>query len=64
MRRTAVSSKGRVTIPAELRKKLGFSPGMHVEWSKENGSLILTAVTTRRTRVVRGSLKTRQTTDD
>jgi|HubBroStandDraft_6_1064221.scaffolds.fasta_scaffold2453695_1 AbrB family looped-hinge helix DNA binding protein len=50
MRRTVVSSKGRVTIPAELRKRLGLNPGTHVTWSKENEKLVLTPPTRRRSR--------------
>jgi AbrB family looped-hinge helix DNA binding protein len=48
MRHIVISSKGRVTIPVDLRKKLGLNPGTHVDWSKENGKLVLTAATTRR----------------
>jgi len=51
MRRTVISSKGRVTIPAELRKKLGLSPGTHINWTKENGKLVLSR---RGTRGVKG----------
>jgi AbrB family looped-hinge helix DNA binding protein len=58
MRRIVISSKGRVTIPAELRKKLGLNPGTRVDWSKANEKLVLTPVTTRRTREVGGSLRT------
>jgi AbrB family looped-hinge helix DNA binding protein len=58
MRRAVISSKGRVTIPAKLRKKLGFSPGIHVEWSKKNGKLVLTPVSTRRIEKLERSLKT------
>jgi AbrB family looped-hinge helix DNA binding protein len=55
MGRTVITSKGRVTIPAELRKKLGLNPGMRVDWSKENEKLVLKPVTTRRAREVRDS---------
>ncbi len=58
MRRTAISSKGRVTIPAGLRKKLGLIPGTHISWSKENEKLVLTPVTTRRIREAKRSLGT------
>ncbi len=50
MRRTVISSKGRVTIPAELRKRLELNPGTHVTWSKENEKLVLTPPTRRRSR--------------
>ena len=63
MRRTTISSKGRVTIPADLRKKLGLDPGTHVNWSKENEKLVLTPVNGRGIRQVRGS-EPEQTTND
>jgi AbrB family looped-hinge helix DNA binding protein len=61
MRRIVISSKGRVTIPAELRKKLGLNPGTHVNWSKENEKLVLTPLTRRRSRK---SGRPRPTTND
>jgi AbrB family looped-hinge helix DNA binding protein len=53
MRRVVISSRGRVTIPAQLRKKLDLNPGTHVIRSKEKGKLVLTPLTTRRVREVR-----------
>jgi AbrB family looped-hinge helix DNA binding protein len=50
MRRIVISSKGRVTIPSELRKKLGLNPGTHVNWSKDNEKLVLTPVARLRSR--------------
>jgi AbrB family looped-hinge helix DNA binding protein len=41
MKRNAVSSDGRITIPAELRKKLKLKPGTIMSWREENGRLIL-----------------------
>jgi len=35
-----------VTIPAELRNKLGLNPGTRVDWSKQDGRLVLTAAMT------------------
>jgi AbrB family looped-hinge helix DNA binding protein len=46
MRRAVISSKGRVTIPAELRNKLELNPGTRVDWSKQDGRLVLTAAVT------------------
>jgi AbrB family looped-hinge helix DNA binding protein len=46
MRRIVISSKGRVTIPAELRKKLGLNPGTHVNWSTEMEKIVLNPLTT------------------
>jgi len=62
MRRIAISSKGRVTIPSDLRKKLGLNPGTRVNWSKENEKLILVPATTRRTRRIRKAFES-QTND-
>jgi AbrB family looped-hinge helix DNA binding protein len=41
MKRNSVSSDGRITIPAELRKKLKLKPGTVMSWKEENGRLIL-----------------------
>jgi len=37
MRRTKISTKRRVTIPAELRERFNIKPGTEINWSKENG---------------------------
>ena len=42
MRRTAISTRGRVTIPADLRERLGIKPGTQITWHKEEGRLVLT----------------------
>jgi AbrB family looped-hinge helix DNA binding protein len=42
MRFSAISTRGRVTIPAELRERLDIKPGTHINWSKEQGRLVLT----------------------
>jgi AbrB family looped-hinge helix DNA binding protein len=44
MGRTAISAKGRITIPAELRKKLRLSEGDLLNLSEENGRIILTPI--------------------
>jgi AbrB family looped-hinge helix DNA binding protein len=44
MQRSLISTKGRVTIPADLRKKFGIKPGTRIRWKKENGRLVLTPV--------------------
>jgi AbrB family looped-hinge helix DNA binding protein len=64
MRRTIISSKGRVTIPAELRKKLGLNPGTHINWSKENEKLVLTPLNMRRSPQSGGPSRPRPTTND
>lgn len=34
-----MTSKGQVTVPAELRKELGLEPGDRVEFVRENGTI-------------------------
>ena len=63
MRRVVISSKGRVTIQAELRKKLGLNLGTHVNWSKEKEKLLLTPLPTRRMREVRLLSRPKPTTN-
>jgi AbrB family looped-hinge helix DNA binding protein len=42
MATAAVTSKGQITIPVEVRKKLGLKPGDHVRFIEgENGEYIL-----------------------
>lgn len=55
--RTVVSSKGQVVIPAELREEYGLDKGTPATWTKEDGRLVLTPMTERRIREIRGSLK-------
>lgn len=54
-----ISSKGQVIIPADLRDRLGLEKGTRATWSEHNGRLVLTPITSRRIREVRGSLKPR-----
>ena len=37
---TTVSSKGQVTIPKELRERLGIQPGTVLEFAAERGRLV------------------------
>jgi len=55
--RTVVSSKGQVVIPAELREKLGLGKGTPATWTEEEGRLVLTPMTMRRIKEIRGFLK-------
>jgi AbrB family looped-hinge helix DNA binding protein len=55
--RTTVSSRGQVVIPAELRQQLGIKQGTPATWSEEGGRLVLTPVTERRLKEIRGFLK-------
>jgi len=47
MRRTKTNAKGQVTIPAELRERLGIEKGTRVNWKEDRGRLVLTPMTQR-----------------
>ena len=55
--RTVISSKGQVVIPAELREEYGLGKGTPATWTEEEGRLVLTPMTARRIREIRGFLK-------
>jgi AbrB family looped-hinge helix DNA binding protein len=55
--RTVVSSKGQVVIPAELREEFGLDKGTPATWTEEEGRLVLTPMTMRRIKEIRGFLK-------
>lgn len=55
--RTVVSSKGQVVIPAELREQYGLDKGTPATWTEEEGRLVLTPMTMRRIKEIRGFLK-------
>jgi AbrB family looped-hinge helix DNA binding protein len=55
--RTVISSKGQVVIPAELREQLGLQKGTPATWTEEKGRLVLTPITEKRIREIRGFLK-------
>jgi AbrB family looped-hinge helix DNA binding protein len=44
--RSSISTRGRVTIPVDLRKRLGLKAGTRVNWMKQDGRLILTTAAT------------------
>lgn len=56
MHRSVVSTQGRITIPAELRKKLRIKPGTLLHWSEDDGRLVLLS-TKRLLNEIRGFLK-------
>ncbi len=45
MQRTKTNAKGQVTIPVELRDRLGIENGTHINWREERGRLVLTPMT-------------------
>jgi bifunctional DNA-binding transcriptional regulator/antitoxin component of YhaV-PrlF toxin-antitoxin module len=44
-------------IPAELREQLGLQKGTPATWTEEKGRLVLTPITEKRIREIRGFLK-------
>ena len=36
-----LSPQGQISIPAEIRKRLGLSPGSVLEWDDRNGEIIV-----------------------
>ena len=57
MRRTKINAKGQITIPAELRERLGIEKGTRINWKEERGRLVLTPMTERFIHECRGILK-------
>ena len=55
--RTVISSKGQVVIPAKLREEYGLDKGTAATWTDEGGRLVLTPMTMRRIKEIRGFLK-------
>jgi AbrB family looped-hinge helix DNA binding protein len=56
---TIISSKGQVVIPAELREQYGLDKGTRATWTEDEGRLVLTPMTMRRIKEIRGFLKPR-----
>ena len=36
-----LTSQGQVSIPAEIRRRLGIGPGAVVEWDEEDGQIVV-----------------------
>lgn len=39
--RSKVTSQGQISVPAEVRKKLGIVPGSILEWEEEGGKMVV-----------------------
>ncbi len=39
-----VTSQGQISVPAEVRKKLGVGPGSTLEWDEEGGQIVVRRV--------------------
>lgn len=36
-----VTAQGQISVPREIRKRLGIGPGSVLEWEEEDGSIVL-----------------------
>jgi antitoxin PrlF len=36
-----VTSQGQISVPAEVRKRLGIGPGSIIEWEEKDGSMVV-----------------------
>jgi antitoxin PrlF len=39
--RSKLTSQGQISIPAEVRRKLGVGPGSILEWKEESGKMVV-----------------------
>ena len=39
--RSRVTSQGQISVPAEVRRKLGIGPGSLLEWDDEEGKMVV-----------------------
>ena len=42
--RSKVTAQGQVSVPAEVRKRLGVGPGAVIEWDDERGQIVVRRV--------------------
>lgn len=42
--RSRITSQGQVSVPAEVRRKLGVGPGAVLEWDDEGGEIVVRRV--------------------
>lgn len=36
-----ITAQGQISVPAEIRKKLGLSPGATIEWEERDGEVVV-----------------------
>jgi len=41
--RSKLTAQNRISVPAEVRKRLGVGPGSVIEWEEEGGKLVVRA---------------------
>jgi AbrB family looped-hinge helix DNA binding protein len=39
--RSKVTSQGQISVPADVRRKLGIGPGSILEWEEEDGKIVV-----------------------
>lgn len=39
--RSKVTAQGQISVPADVRRKLGIGPGSLLEWTEENGQIVV-----------------------
>jgi AbrB family looped-hinge helix DNA binding protein len=39
--KSKVTAQGQISVPAEIRKKLGIGPGSTLEWYDEHGNVVI-----------------------
>ena len=39
--RSRITAQGQVSVPAEVRRKLGAGPGTVLEWDEEDGAIVV-----------------------
>ena len=42
--RSRVTSQGQISVPAEVRKKVGIGPGSLLQWDEEEGRIVVRRV--------------------
>jgi AbrB family looped-hinge helix DNA binding protein len=39
--RSKLTAQGQISVPAEIRRKLGVGPGSIIEWDEEDGQIVV-----------------------
>lgn len=39
--RSKITTQGQISVPLEIRRKLGVGPGSTLEWEEENGKVVV-----------------------
>jgi antitoxin PrlF len=39
--RSRITAQGQISVPAEVRRKLGLAPGSVIEWDEDRGSVVV-----------------------